>query len=216
MFPSKYLDLYSGKDVTLNLLPIESYRCPARDAKGTVLTTSCIDTKGQGNMFLSFKLSPHARSKAGWVQKLAGSLLGGFGSQTFKTRYMVLTPDALKYFDDAHSLEHPRSVIPCKKVELLKYGPDKSGEMVLEVKGDGEEWYLKWTAGETVEGIAEWLRKIQCCCPQARLNDLEGDLAARLEASLGSRGKTRMNSSTLNLKPTSSFQRRATHILKKG
>lgn len=212
---SKYLELYSGKAVKLNLLPIESYRCPVFDAKGSLLTSSSTDTKGQGNFFLSLKLADPTHSMSGWVQKLAGSVLGGFGSQTFKSRYMVLTKEAVKYYDDSHSLDHPRAVIRCDKVETLAYNPDKTGIMVLQIKGDGEDWFLKWVSNETTDKIAMWIRRIQVNCPQARLNNLDGNLMERLETSLGSRGAVqRMKSSTIAPQPSSTVKRRASNLFK--
>jgi hypothetical protein len=173
--------LYSGKEVVLKKLPIGAQRVPLRDAKGKLLfLQNSENNPGKGFIDLKIRMINPTNSYHGWIQKQASHKLGIGLSSGFKPRFFVLADGKFSYYDDEHSLDHPRGVIDCKLVSMFTYEQGKNGEPMLRVKAGDDDWQLHWMEDEKSEVICNWLRKLQYCCKNAPLNnDKSTDFLAR-------------------------------------
>lgn len=164
---SRYPGLYEGRVIDLHRLPIESFTIPIRDEKGKPKTLSEVETPGKGDISLSVRMAKPFMTHSGWVLKQASQLISLGGSQ-FKPRFMVLLEGVLNYYDSEHTLDHSRGTIKCADITVLNYGPDKNGELTLQIKSDTEEWFLRWQEGESDANKAAWLNKLAVCSPNLR------------------------------------------------
>jgi hypothetical protein len=122
---------------------------------------------GKGEFEISMRLAKTHSSHCGWVMKQASQMISLGGSQ-FKPRFLVLLEGVLTYYDNEHSLEHPRGTMKCSDIIFMNYGPSKSGEMTLAIQSDTEEWYIHWMEDEAQATKDAWLRKIMFCSPNIK------------------------------------------------
>ena len=122
---------------------------------------------GKGHFSLSIRMAPPHLSHASWVMKQAGQLIS-LGSSQFKPRFLVLLDGVLRYYDNEHTLDHARGTMKCSEVIFLNYGPDKHGELTLQIETEQEDWYFRWMEGENEQTIKSWLNKLGACCIRVR------------------------------------------------
>jgi hypothetical protein len=122
---------------------------------------------GKGEFEISMRLAKIHSSHCGWVMKQASQMISLGGSQ-FKPRFLVLLEGVLTYYDNEHSLEHPRGTMKCSDIIFMNYGPSKNGEMTLAIQSDTEDWYIHWMEDEAQATKDAWLRKIMFCSPNIK------------------------------------------------
>jgi hypothetical protein len=205
--------LFSGREVEFNNLKIDSFKIPIRDAKGKAIPLPEMDTVGKGIFNLSIKMAKPHSSHAGWIMKQASSLIG-FGSVQFKARYMVLLDGVLHYYENEYSLETSRGTIKCSEIEHLNYGPDKNGDMTLQIQAGAEEWFIHWMDNETDANISAWLRKVNNCRPNN--NPDHGIFAKRTESMSSLRSSNNFGLPVVEVKTTGKLQKRASILFTGG
>lgn len=168
--------LYRGETVTLKNVPIQGYKVPLYDLEGKLMTLPMSETPGKGTMDFTVAFAwPRTRFYSGWVMKMASHLIS-LSAPTFKPRFFMIAQNKLAYFDNEHTLDHPRDIMQCRDITKIDYGPDnKTGHLTLHIVASAttsgqNEWFFHWLEQEQDANIVACLRLLETLCPQAPIN----------------------------------------------
>lgn len=137
------------------------------------------------------------------------SQLIALGSSQFKPRFLVLLEGVLRYYDNEHTLDHARGTMKCSDVIALNYGPDKHGDLTLHLKTEEDDWYFRWSEGESEATIRSWLNKLAGSC--LNISDRESFLQRTTSTGDGTSSFSQLP--VVDVKNTGKLQKRASLLL---
>jgi hypothetical protein len=167
--------LFRGETVTLKNVPIDGYKIHLYDLEGKLLSLPMSEIPGKGTMDFTVALSwPRSRCYTGWAMKMASQLIS-LSAPTFKARFFMIYQNKISYFDNEHTLDHPRDTMQCRDITRIDYGPDNKGQLTLHLTASNtttgqNEWFFHWMENEQDGNIVTCLRLLETLCPQAPIN----------------------------------------------